>query len=147
MVNLVKNDLTILEKMKLRTEEYIFYQGERFQVEFYFTEKGHIPAKELLETIKQKIVIKLAAFVKLIADEGTLYDEQKFRIVDKKEKIYEFKPSGFRFFNFFFAGKKIIITNGHAKQKKKVDKTELKRAISYKKDYLRRVSGGEYYGK
>ncbi len=67
----------------------------------------------------QKVRIKLAAFVKLIANEGRLYDEQKFRIVDRKEKIYEFKPRSHRFFNFFYAGGKIIITNGYAIKNRK----------------------------
>jgi hypothetical protein len=29
-----------------KPEDYIFYAGEKFQVEFYFTEKGELPAKE-----------------------------------------------------------------------------------------------------
>ncbi len=57
-----------------RTDQYIFYQGEKYQVEFYFTENCKIPAKELLEKIKhQKELVKLAAFVKLISDEGIIY--------------------------------------------------------------------------
>jgi len=32
-----------------KKEEYIFYQGEKFKVEFYFTETGEMPAKEYLE--------------------------------------------------------------------------------------------------
>ncbi|MFH1856256.1 MAG: type II toxin-antitoxin system RelE/ParE family toxin [Candidatus Omnitrophota bacterium] len=107
-----------------------------------------MPAKELLESInQQKVIVKLAAFVKLIADEGTLYDEQKFRIVDRNEKIYEFKPGGYRFFNFFFTGRKIIITNGYAKKSQKLDKKALKKAMNFKKDYAQRISGGEYYGR
>jgi len=31
-----------------KKEDYIFYQGEKFQVEFYFTKTGKIPAKEYL---------------------------------------------------------------------------------------------------
>lgn len=131
-----------------RPEEYIFYKGEKFQIEFFFTEQGTIPVRKLLESLTSKrILIKLAAFVKLMGDQGILYDEQKFRIVDKKEKIYEFKPAGYRFFNFFHTGRKIIITNGYAKKSQKVDKKELKRAIESKKDYIQRTSGGEYYGK
>lgn len=137
----------ILVKMGPKTEEYIFYQGGKFQVEFYFNEKGEMPAKEFLEGISsEKVVVKLAAFVKLIADEGMLYDEQKFRIVDRKEKIYEFKPGGYRFFNFFYTGGKIIITNGYAKKSQKVDRKALKQAIRLKKDYIQRIAGGEYYG-
>jgi len=32
-----------------KKEDYIFYQEEKFQVEFYFTKTGKIPAKEYLE--------------------------------------------------------------------------------------------------
>jgi hypothetical protein len=35
-----------------KKEDYIFYQGEKFQVEFYFTKTGKIPAKEYLEKAK-----------------------------------------------------------------------------------------------
>ncbi len=134
--------------VKQKTEQYVFYQGIKYQIEFYYTCGGSIPAKEFLETINQpKVPVKLAAFVKLIGDEGILYDKQKFRIVDKEKKIYEFKPGGFRFFNFFFKDRKIIITNGYAKKSQKVDKKELKRAINFKDDYTERVLQGEYYGK
>jgi hypothetical protein len=30
-------------------EEYIFYRGDRYQVEFYFTQKGEMPAKEYID--------------------------------------------------------------------------------------------------
>ncbi len=129
-----------------KSEEYIFYIGEKFQIEFFFTDKGEIPAKDYLEKISSnKVLIKLAAFVKLMADHGKLYDDQKFRIVHKKEKIYEFKPSGHRFFNFFCKDKKIIITNGYAKQSQKVDKKALNKAIELKKNYIQRTQGGKYY--
>ena len=103
--------------------------------------KGKLPAKEYLEKItpqktKTKIAVKLAAFVKLIAEEGTLYDEQKFRIVDRNEKIYEFKPTGHRFFTFFYTGKKIIITNAYAKKSQKLDQKALNKAVKLKKDYI-----------
>ena len=131
-----------------KTYEYVFYRGKRFQVEFFFDATGYIPAKEYLEGLgEQKALVKLAAFVKLIADEGMLYDEQKFRIVDRKEKIYEFKPAGHRFFNFFYTGGKIIITNGYAKKSQKLDKRELSRAVRLKRDYIERVSQGKYYEK
>lgn len=47
-----------------KTEEYIFYQGEKLQVEFYFTEAGRLPAKEHLEKASLEVKIKLAALVK-----------------------------------------------------------------------------------
>ena len=128
-----------------RPEDYIFYQGEKFQVEFYYTAKGNLPAKEYLDDSDRQIQIKLLALVKYIAENGRLYDETKFRIVDKNEKIYEFKPKDDRFFNFFYEGKKIILTNAYHKKGQKVDSRELAKAVSLKRDYEARFKGGKYY--
>ena len=45
----------------------------------------------------------------------------------------------------FYEGKKIILTNTYRKKGQKVDKRELIRAISLKKDYELRVKGRIYY--
>ena len=130
-----------------KTEEYIFYQGERFQVEFYFTENGGLPAKEYLEEASLEVKAKLAALVKYIAEAGVIFDITKFRLVDPKKRIYEFKPLSHRFFNFFYKGRKIIITNAYMKKSQKVDRKELERARNIKKDYECRVEEDSYYGK
>ena len=85
------------------------------------------------------------ALVKYMAEEGRLFDETKFRLVDRREKIYEFKPFAERFFSFFPGGEKIIMTNAYRKKGQKVDRRELARAINFKNDYEFRVSGGVYY--
>lgn len=130
-----------------KTEEYIFYQGERFQVEFYFTETGKLPAKEYLEETSVGVKVKLAALVKYIADGKKIFDTRKFRLIDPQERLYEFKPLNHRFFNFFYKGGKIIITNAYMKKSQKVDRKELKRAKNIKRDYIHRVKGGIYYEK
>ncbi len=129
-----------------KKEEYIFYQGEKFQVEFYFSEAGKMPAKEYLEEAALDIKVKLAALVKYIAEQGKIFDVTKFRVVNSQEKIYEFKPLQYRFFNFFYEGRKIIITNGYMKKSQKVSKKDLERARDIKKDYTYRAKGGSYYG-
>jgi len=126
-------------------EDYIFFQGEKFQVEFYFTQNGHLPAKEYFDSAQQQVQVKLLALVQYMAQEGRIFDEAKFRLVDKKEKIFEFKPLSDRFFNFFYEGKKIILTNAYRKKGRKVDPRELARAINMKRDYEFRVKGGVYY--
>ena len=130
-----------------KREEYVFYQGAKFQVEFYFTEAGKIPAREYLEETALNVKVKLAVFVKYIADQGRLFDITKFRQVDEREKIYEFKPVGHRFFNFFYEGGKIIITNAYMKKSQKVSRHDLEKARTMKKNYIARVKGGSYYGK
>ena len=126
-------------------EEYVFYQGEKFQVEFYFNEKGEMPAKDYFDFADEQVKLKLSALVKLMADTGILFDERKFRLVDRQEKVYEFKPKAERFFNFFYEGRKIIITNAYRKKGQKVDRRELTKAINFKTDYELRVKGGIYY--
>src|SRR3990167_1495021 len=107
--------------MRSLAGEYVFYRGKKLQVEFYFTLEGKIPAKELLESIPEpKVIAKLMGYVKVMAEVGALYNEKKFRIVGKKQRIYEFKPTAFRFFSFFSGDGKLIITNGYMKKSKKV---------------------------
>jgi len=130
-----------------KKEEYIFYQGEKFQVEFYFTEAGEMPAKEYLEKESLGIQLKLAALVKYIADHGKLFNKTKFRKVDSKENMYEFKPSDHRFFSFFYKGKRIIITNAYRKKSQKVSKGDLEKARILKISYTNRLKEGVYYEK
>jgi len=113
-------------------EDYIFYQGEKFQVEFYFTETGEMPAKEYLEQESLGVQVKLAALVKYIADHGILFNKTKFRKVDSKENIFEFKPLDHRFFSFFYKNRKIIITNAYRKKSQKVSKRDLEKAKNMK---------------
>jgi hypothetical protein len=49
------------------------------------------------------------------------------------------------FFNFFYEGKKIIMTNAYHKKTQKVNVGELARAVGLKKDYESRVKRGQYY--
>jgi hypothetical protein len=130
----------------LREEDFVLYEGEKFRVEFYFTAKGELPGKEYFDTSDRQVQVKLLALVKYMAEEGRLFDEEKFRLVDMKEKIHEFKPMAERFFNFFTQGKKIIITNAYRKKGQKVDQKELLTAIRLKKDYEFRVKEEVYYG-
>ncbi|MCK4858993.1 MAG: type II toxin-antitoxin system RelE/ParE family toxin [Candidatus Omnitrophica bacterium] len=106
-----------------------------------------MPAKEYLEKTSLDVKVKLAALVKYIAEHGNLFDITKFRMVDPKEKIFEFKPMNHRFFNFFYKGGKIIITNAYMKKSQKVSKKDLEKAKTLKKDYISRAKGGIYYEK
>ncbi|MGE0267344.1 MAG: type II toxin-antitoxin system RelE/ParE family toxin [Candidatus Omnitrophota bacterium] len=128
-----------------KPEDYILYTGEKFQVEFYFTEKGELPAKEYFDSSEYQVKIKLLALVKYMAEYAKLFDESKFRLVDPKEKIYEFKPKDERFFNFFCADHRIIITNAYRKKGRKVNPGELRKAIRFKKDYESRIKESGYY--
>ena len=89
--------------------------------------------------------VKLAALVKYIADHGRLFDVTKFRKVDSRDNIFEFKPVDHRFFSLFYKYKKIIITNAYMKKSQKVSKRDLEKARNMKKAYAARLKGGIYY--
>ena len=121
-------------------DQFLLYSGEKFSVYFH-AESGE--ASDVYDYYKACDDITRASLlylVKRISDIGRIYDETKFRVEDKKHKIYCFKPRSERFFCFFFTGKKIIITSAHTKKKQKLDKNELNKTISIKESYM---NGGE----
>lgn len=126
-------------------EEYVFYVGREYKVEFYFTDKGKILVKDYFDACDVQVQVKFLALVKYIAENGRIFDEKKFRLVDKKEKIYEFKPKGERFFSCFYEGKRIVVLHAYRKKSQKVSARELARAIMYKQDYELRFKEGSYY--
>ena len=65
--------------------------------------------------------------------------------MDSKDNIFEFKPVNYRFFGFFYKGKKIIITNAYMKKSQKVSKRDLEKAKNMKKTYTARLKRGIYY--
>ena len=91
--------------------------------------------------------VKLAALVKYVADHGKIFDITKFRKVDSKDNIFEFKPIDHRFFSFFYKGRKIIITNAYMKKSQKISKRGLEKAKNMKKTYIDRLKEGIYYEK
>ena len=89
---------------------------------------------ERCEPITQASLLFL---IKRIADTRIIYDKTKFRIEDKKNKIYAFKPKQERFFCFFFSGKTIIITSAYRKKRQKLDRRELAKANKIRDQYLK----------
>ena len=90
------------------------------------------------------VQVKLSALVKYIADHGRLFDITKFKKVDSRDNVFEFKPVNHRFFSFFYKGRKIIITNAYIKKSQKVSKRDLEKARNMKKTYTARLKGGIY---
>jgi hypothetical protein len=117
-------------------ENFLVYKGEYYTIYFHAETKDSSSVKEYFECCNDVIQASLLFLVKTIADTGRIYDETKFRIEDRKNKIYCFKPREERFFCFFFIGKKIIITSAYAKQKQKLDRHELKKAIQIRREYF-----------
>ncbi|MBR4629460.1 MAG: type II toxin-antitoxin system RelE/ParE family toxin [Treponema sp.] len=124
-------------------KEYIAYQGEKFTIEWYYSQNGESQPLEFFKKLSPLEQQKFFYLVKRIGDFGFISDKTKFRNED--DGIYAFKPQPNRFLSFFFEGGKIIITNAFVKKSQKLKKQDKECAISARTDYLERIKEGTYY--
>lgn len=124
-------------------KEYIVYEGQKYKVEWYFTEGGTSPALEYYNNLEQNQRIKLLYLIKRMGDFGKINDTTKFN--NEGDQIFAFKPKPDRFLCFFERQGKIIITNAFCKKQQKLPKNEKERALAYKKSYEKRVEMRCYY--
>ncbi len=117
-------------------QNFLVYKGEYYAVYFHAETKNSSNVYDYFENCDDVTQASLLYLAKTIADIGKIYDERKFRIEDKKNKIYCFKPRDERFFCFFFTGKNIIITSAYTKKKQKLDRNELEKAIQIREMYF-----------
>lgn len=132
-------------------DEFILHLGPTFQVEWYYSVSGEMPGKDCYLGLSEGEQTRLLFLVKYMADRpfgNNRLPETMYRVEDKANKIYAFKPHAYRFFNFTTEGRRIIITNAYRKHSNKMTKADLEiLAISakYRQDYLRRIQEGTYY--
>jgi hypothetical protein len=116
-------------------EDFLVYSGEHYSIYFHAETKDSSSVNDYFESCDDVTQASLLFLVKRMADIGHIYDETKFRIEDRQNKLYCFKPKKERFFCFFFIGKKIIITSAYTKKRQKLDRHELKKAIQIRNEY------------
>ena len=117
-------------------EDFLIYSGEHYSVYFHAEVKDSSSVNDYFEACDDVTQASLLVLVKRMADIGHIYDETKFRIEDRQNKIYCFKPKKERFFCFFFTGRNIIITSAYTKKKQKLDRNELRKAVQIRKQYF-----------
>jgi len=108
-------------------EGFIYYSGRYFTAEWYYTEDGKLPGLEYYKELSTQSRVRFLQIVKLFCDSayGTLFPLTLYRIENKENKIYAFKPRDERFFNFTIAGAKVIITNAYRKHSQQMTKLDL----------------------
>lgn len=117
-------------------QNFLVYSGEHYSVYFHAEAGDSSIVFDYFEASDDVTQASLLFLVKRIADMGHIYDETKFRIEDRQNKIYCFKPRKERFFCFFYTGKRIIITSAYMKKKQKLDRKELIKAIQIRDEYF-----------
>jgi phage-related protein len=124
-------------------EKYTIVDGELKIVEWYFDDRGKMPAQKYWENLEKSEKEKAARLFRYMAQEGKIKNKEKF--VHEGDGIYAFKPSKDRFFCFFFGDGKVVVTNAYKKKSNKMPPGEKNKALGFRADYLKRVRLGEYY--
>ena len=117
-----------------------------FRVIFYSTASGREPAKEFLDSLDLKMKAKMVKTIAFLQDVGTAAREPYSEYID--DGIFELRAKVgsdiSRVMYFFYAGGKIILTNGFIKKTQKTPKNEIELAKKYRDDYLERAMKGEF---
>jgi len=118
----------------------IYNIKEMWIVEFYERENGEKPAEEFILQLDISLRANAIALINKLKLFGNNMKEPYSKYIEDGILELRVKHSSniARVFYFFQVGKKIILTNGFVKKTQKTPARELKRAIEYKKDYLRR---------
>ncbi|WKN41885.1 type II toxin-antitoxin system RelE/ParE family toxin [Tunicatimonas pelagia] len=124
-------------------KEYIAYQGTRYVIEWFYSDKGKSQALEYYQSLAPADRRKVLRLFQMMGEIGQIRDQTKFR--NEGDKVYAFKPQPHRFLSFFFEGQKIIVTNAFIKKQQKLPKTEKERALRLMADYQHRVQEDNYY--
>lgn len=113
---------------------------DRFEVEFYETEKGEQPAKEFLLSLDKKMRAKMVNTISMLQDNGYELREPYSKKVSKG--IFELRAKVgsniTRVLYFFYVDRHIILTNGFVKKTAKTPPGEIEKAKKYRADYLQR---------
>ena len=100
-----------------------------FTVEFYETESGQKPVLDFMLSLDPKLRAKMGALMELLAEKG---NELRMPYT---EPIQGNNISRALF--FFYAGQRIIITNGFIKKQQKTPAKEIQLAKARRKDFYR----------
>ena len=111
-----------------------------FHVEFYETEDGKHPVEEFLDSLDDRMAAKMIGLMDLLEEKGNALREPYSAPLG--DKIFELRciqcKNITRALYFFYAGKRIIVTNGFTKKTQKTPPSEIKTAKDYRADWTRR---------
>lgn len=113
-----------------------------WQIEYYEKANGRIPVQEFLDSLSNKS--DLPYIMNRFGQLGQLGNQLKRPHADYlRDHIYELRVSTingeFRFLYFYHNNKIIVLTHGFQKKTDKVPDGQIKLAIEYRKEYLKRL--------
>ena len=124
-------------------KNYIAYKGTKFEIEWYFDDRGRSDVLDYFDNLSIDRQKKLFYLLRHLGDKGKIFNIEKFR--NEGDQIYAIKPAPDRFLCFFVEGSKIIITNAYEKKTDKMPPREKEKALKAKADYIQRCKKESYY--
>ena len=111
-----------------------------YQVVFFEKDNGVEPAKEFLDSLDKKMLAKMTRVVSILQENGTELREPYSKHL--KDGIFELRAKVgsdiTRVLYFFFVGRRIVLTNGFIKKTPKTPKSEIDKAMTFRKEYIKR---------
>lgn len=112
------------------------------EIILYTTENNECPVKDFLDSLPQKAFRKVSWVLTLVTELDNI-PSTYFKKLKNSDDIWECRirlgSNTYRLFCFFANGSIIVLTHGIVKKTQKTPKNEIKKAIKYKNDYIRRV--------
>ena len=111
-----------------------------FEIIFYEKENGRKPAEEFLLSSDLKMRAKLVGLLDILQEYGNMLREPYSKNLE--DGLFEIRgkvgSNTARILYFFYANRKIILTNDFTKKSQKTPQNELNVARKYRADYLER---------
>ena len=117
---------------------------EEFELIFYRKTNGLRPMDEFLDSLEPKLRAKADHDLRALRAQAGALREPHSKFMG--EGLFELRIRHgndiARTFYFFFAGRKIVVTNGFVKKTQKTPRAEISRALAYKADWEERFGRG-----
>jgi phage-related protein len=113
---------------------------QEFEICFYTRKDGTKPAKDFISMLELKMKVKMYRTIDMLEANGHELREPYSKHLS--DGIFELRAQIgsdiTRVLYFFFAGRKVVLTNGFVKKTQTTPPNEIERARSYRSDYLSR---------
>ncbi len=109
------------------------------EIELYCTKHGEIPVKIFLDSLDPKMRAKTVMVIQLLEEYGNVLREPYSKHLENG--LFELRiqqSSQITRIIFFFREDKAVLTNGFIKKTQKTPGAEIRKAVLYRQDYLKR---------
>ena len=115
------------------------------EIELYYTKHGEIPVKTFLDSLDLKMRAKTVMVIQLLKEYGNALREPYSKHLENGLFELRIQQSSqiTRIIYFFFRGDKAILTNGFIRKTQKTPGAEIRKAVLYRQDYLKRKEKGD----